>query len=77
MFDHPLQRKIKTLDAEEYKDILRAQMRGLRLEYAIYSDRDDSESCAEIREEFKTVQYELLTFCRAEKRSNNYHGEKA
>ena len=77
MFDHPLQRKIKTLDAEEYKDILRAQMRGLRLEFAIYSERDDSESCEEIRQEFKQVQYELLTFTRAEKRSNNYHGERA
>jgi len=77
MINHPDQRKIKTLDAEEYKDSLRAKMKGLRLEFAIWRERNDTESCQEVREEFKSLQYELLTFCRAEKRSNNYHGERA
>tara|TARA_R110002020_G_scaffold175493_1_gene367380 strand:+ start:2897 stop:3127 length:231 start_codon:yes stop_codon:yes gene_type:complete len=74
MINHPEQRKIRTLDSEEYKDTLRAKMKGLRLEFAIYRERDDMESCQEIRAEFLTIMQELLSFDLAEKLSDKYHG---
>lgn len=76
MVNHPFQRKIYTLDAVEYKHVLNCNLKSLELEYGMYKERGDKESCAEIRLEYKYTIHELLTFGRALTRSNKYHKDK-
>ena len=74
MKNHPQQRKIYTLDPEEYLHVLNCNMKSLEREFKIYRERNDLESCAEIRQEYRAVIQEILMFQRARKRSEQYHG---
>ena len=59
---------------DNYIEWLRAILRGLDLEYKYYYDQQDAESCYEVKLEWQEWHCELMTFLRAEKRSNAYHG---
>ena len=76
MKNHPQQRKIYTLDAGEYRHVLNCHLKSLEREFQHYRERDDLESCQEIRQEYRALIQEILTFNRAEKRSEKYHGVK-
>jgi len=76
MINHPQQRKIYTLNASEYKHVLNCHLKSLEREFQIYRERNDLESCEEIRQEYRALIQEILMFNRAEKRSEKYHGVK-
>ena len=76
MKNHPQQRKINTLDKGEYLHVLNCNIKSLELEFRTYRERNDLESCAEIRQEYRAVIQEILMFKRAQKRSDKYHGVK-
>ena len=75
MIDHPLQRRIKEdkLNARDYIISCKAQLYALSLEYKVYNERNDEESCVEITNEYKELFLELLGFMRAYKHLKEYH----
>jgi hypothetical protein len=76
VIDHPQQRTVTadTLTREGYLAWLKANLKSLNLEYAYYHDRGDTDSCYEIMQEYKALQFECVQFLRAEKRQKLYHG---
>jgi len=74
MIDHPEQRKIDPeLCERKYIRFLQSQMQSLRLEFIIYQERKDKESCIEIALEYKNVRLELTNFLKARKKMETYH----
>ena len=75
MINHPLQRRIKedTLNARDYIITCKAKLYALKLEYDVYKDRRDIESCIEIQREYRELFIELIGFNKAMKASNEYH----
>ena len=75
MIDHPLQRRIKecNLNKRDYMIARKAELISLELEYKIYKERNDTESCKEIHREYKEIAIELLQFTKALKYIREYH----
>lgn len=78
MINHPQQRRIydPTLCPKRYKVELKSALMSLKLEWNVFSERGDIESCMEIEDEYAEVYAEFITFRRAEKRQEQYHIER-
>ena len=76
MINHPNQRKFFTFNAVLYKQMLTSEQNSLNLEYKYYFDRGDIESCEEIIFEFLELRHQRAMFCKAERRSRNYHNKR-
>ena len=74
MIDHPQQRKINPdLNERDYVKLIRKHMMSLGLEFNIYFERKDKESCEEIRQEYLSLRNELKMFLTARKKMEIYH----
>lgn len=74
MKNHPNQRRIDPgLNERDYIKTIRKNMISLGLEFNVYFERKDRESCEEIRQEYLELRNELKMFLTARKKMEIYH----